>query len=62
LGFTTASWHNVVLDGGYVLVTTPGRRGRIVERTSESQTAAQLNSGKYSLTANIFALGIKSAF
>jgi long-chain fatty acid transport protein len=62
LGFTTASWHNVVLDGGYVLVTTPGRRGRIVERTRESQTAAQLNSGKYSLTANIFALGIKSAF
>jgi hypothetical protein len=45
-----------------VLVTTPGRRGRIVERTRESQTAAQLNSGKYSLTANIFALGIKSAF
>ena len=62
LGFTTPSWHNVVLDGGYVLVTTPGRRGRIVERTSESQTAPQLNSGKYSLTANIFALSLKSAF
>ncbi|HZI41950.1 MAG TPA: hypothetical protein VFD67_09615, partial [Gemmatimonadaceae bacterium] len=53
---------SIVLDGGWVLVTTPGRRGRIVERTSESQTAAQLNSGNYSLTANIFALGIKSAF
>jgi len=62
LGFSVPIMGKVVLDGGYVLVTTPGRRGRIVERTSESQTAAQLNSGKYSLTANIFALGIKSAF
>ena len=62
LGFTTPAWHRVVLDGGYVLVTTPGRRGRIVERTSEAQTAFQLNSGKYSLTANIFAIAIKSAF
>ncbi|HEY7235360.1 MAG TPA: outer membrane protein transport protein [Gemmatimonadaceae bacterium] len=62
LGFTTPAWHGFVVDGGYVLVTTPGRRGRIVERTAESQTAAQLNTGKYSLGANIFALGVKSAF
>jgi hypothetical protein len=51
-----------VLDGGYVLVTVPGRRGRIDERTSETQTAASLNTGVYSLTANIFALSIKSSF
>ena len=62
LGFTTPSWRNIVVDGGWVLVTTPGRRGRIVERTNILQTAGVLNSGKYSLTANIFALGIKSAF
>jgi len=62
LGFSYPILKSIVLDGGWVLVTTPGRRGRIVERTSVSQTAAQLNSGNYSLTANIFALGIKSAF
>jgi len=53
----------VVLDGGWVLVTTPGRRGRIDERSATgTQTAAQLNTGVYSLTANIFALGLKSSF
>jgi hypothetical protein len=52
----------MIIEGGYVLVTTPGRRGRTVERTSESQSAAQLNSGKYSLTANIFALSLKASF
>ena len=50
------------VDGGWVLVTTPGRRGRIDERASSSQTAGQLNTGVYSLTANIFALGLKSSF
>ena len=30
------------VDAGYAHVSTPGARGRIVERVSESQTAAQL--------------------
>lgn len=62
VGFSYPLLHRVVLDGGYVRVTTPGRRGRIDERISETQTALQLNSGLYSLSANIFALSIKSSF
>jgi long-chain fatty acid transport protein len=62
LGFSLPVMGKVVLDGGWVLVTTPGRRGRIDERTATLNTAAQLNTGVYSLTANIFALGIKSSF
>ena len=62
LGFSLPVMGRVVLDGGWVLVTTPGRRGRIDERTATTQTAVQLNTGVYSLTANIFALGLKSSF
>ena len=63
LGFSLPVMGRVVLDGGWVLVTTPGRRGRIDERSATgTQTAAQLNTGVYSLTANIFALGLKSSF
>jgi long-chain fatty acid transport protein len=62
LGFSAPVMGRFVIDGGYVLVTTPGRRGRIDERTKEVQTAPQLNTGVYSLTANIFALTIKSSF
>ena len=62
LGFSYPVMKSLVVDGGWVLVTTPGRRGRIDERTSVNQTAAQLNTGVYSLTANIFALSLKSAF
>ena len=62
LGFSLPVMGKVVLDGGWVLVTTPGRRGRIDERVGTTQTAGQLNTGVYSLTANIFALGLKSSF
>jgi long-chain fatty acid transport protein len=62
LGFSLPVMQRFVVDGGWVLVTTPGRRGRIDERTLETQTAAQLNTGVYSLTANVFALSLKSAF
>ena len=62
LGGMYPVWGNVFLEGGYVLVTTPGRRGRIIERTSRNQSAGQLNSGVYSLTANIFALSLKASF
>ncbi|HEY9227669.1 MAG TPA: outer membrane protein transport protein, partial [Gemmatimonadaceae bacterium] len=50
------------LDAGYAHVFTPGARGRIVERLSREQTAAQLNTGVYSLTANVISLSVKASF
>jgi long-chain fatty acid transport protein len=50
------------LDAAYLRVDASGRRGRIVERTSESQTAAQLNSGFYSLNANVFSVSLRANF
>lgn len=50
------------VDASYLKVDTEGRRGRIGERTSYSQTADQLNSGFYRLNANIFSLSIKARF
>jgi long-chain fatty acid transport protein len=62
LGATVPVGQHWSVEGGYVLVATPGRRGRLDERTSRTQTAAQLNEGKYSLGANIFALSLKATF
>lgn len=50
------------LDFGYLRVDTDGRRGRIVERTSPSQTAEELNSGFYRLKADIYSLSLKARF
>lgn len=50
------------LDASYAHVSTPGARGRIVERTSEAQTADQLNTGVYNLSANIFAFTLRASF
>jgi long-chain fatty acid transport protein len=50
------------LDLGYVHVNTPGRRGRIAERNSESQDVAQLNSGSYTLMANVFSAALNVNF
>ena len=50
----------LTLDAAYLSVQTEGRRGRIGERTSRTQTAEQLNSGVYSLNANIFSLSFKA--
>jgi long-chain fatty acid transport protein len=50
------------LDAAYLRVDASGRRGRIVERTSVDQTAAQLNSGFYSLNANVFSLSLRATF
>jgi long-chain fatty acid transport protein len=57
------------LDAGYLRVDTDGRRGRIVERASgtgiapmDVETAAQLNSGFYTLNANVFSLSIRANF
>ena len=49
------------IDLGYLHVDTQGRRGRIVERTSYNQTAAQLNTGFYRLNANILSLSLKAS-
>jgi hypothetical protein len=43
-------------------VNTQGRRGRVVDRTSESQTAADLNGGWYQLSANILSVSLKANF
>ena len=50
------------IDLGYLHVGTAGRRGRIVERESASQDAAQLNTGKYSLKADVFSAALNVTF
>lgn len=50
----------LTVDAAYLRVETEGRRGRIVERTSRTQTATELNSGVYGLSANIFSLSFKA--
>jgi long-chain fatty acid transport protein len=60
IGVPLARMYN--LDIGYVHVNTAGRRGRIVERTDESQTAAQLNSGTYSLRADVVSAALNITF
>jgi long-chain fatty acid transport protein len=50
------------LDLGYLIVDTQGRRGRIVERTSLAQKAAELNSGFYRLNANVLSASLKAQF
>lgn len=54
-----ATWS---LDAAYEFVNTQGRRGRVVDRTSESQTAAELNTGWYQLHANILSVSLKANF
>ncbi len=53
---------HVSLDATYLRVESKGRRGRIVERTSRTQTAADLNSGFYTLDANIWSLSFNVHF
>jgi long-chain fatty acid transport protein len=54
------------LDAGFLHVDTSGRRGRIVARTlgspEETETADELNSGFYTLNANVFSLSVKVNF
>ncbi|HTK49250.1 MAG TPA: outer membrane protein transport protein [Gemmatimonadaceae bacterium] len=49
------------IDAAFSHIFTPGRRGRIDERTSRSQTAVQLNSGAYTLSANILSLSLRAS-
>ena len=52
----------VILDASYGFVWGAGRRGRIDERTSLAQTATQLNSGVYDLSAHVLSLSFKAIF
>lgn len=52
----------ITLEGAYLKVFAGGKRGRIIERSSRSQTAAQLNSGVYELDANVFSFSLKAIF
>ena len=58
----TLPYGHFALDAAFLRVQTAGARGRIDERTSRSQTAAQLNSGVFDLSANIFAFSLKASF
>ncbi len=53
-----------VLDAAYSHIFTQGSRGRIDERTTgmTSAQALALNSGSYTLNANIFSFSLKYAF
>lgn len=53
---------NLTIEGAFLRVFAPGKRGRIVERTARSQTATQLNTGVYDLTANVFSFSIKANY
>ncbi len=48
-------------DGTYSHVFTNGARGRIIERTSPTQPA-DLNTGVFGISANIFAITLKANF
>ena len=53
------------VDASYAHVFTPGSRGRIAERSNVSNpngTAAQLNTGVFDLSANIFSITLKANF
>jgi long-subunit fatty acid transport protein len=51
----------LTVDGAYMRIFTPGRRGRLDER-APGQTAEQLNIGSYTLRANIVSLSLKASF
>ena len=53
---------SVEIEGAYLRVMGPGRRGRITERTARTQTAATLNSGVYDLSANVLSISLKASY
>ena len=53
---------NLTIEGAYLRVMAAGKRGRISERTARTQTAAQLNSGVYDLSANVFSISLKANY
>lgn len=52
----------LTIEGAYLRVMAAGKRGRTIERTSLSQTAQQLNSGVYDLSANVFSISLKANY
>ncbi|HET9426260.1 MAG TPA: outer membrane protein transport protein [Gemmatimonadaceae bacterium] len=50
------------LDGAYMNIQTPGRRGRTDERPSRAVAATSINNGVYSLSAHILSLSLKASF
>jgi long-chain fatty acid transport protein len=53
---------NLAIEGAFLKVFAGGKRGRLVERTNRSQTAAQLNTGVYELDANVFSFSLKATY
>jgi long-chain fatty acid transport protein len=64
IGGALPLFSGLVLDATYSHIFTPGSRGRIDERTvgMSSAQALALNSGAYTLNANIFAFSLKYSF
>jgi long-chain fatty acid transport protein len=50
------------IDGAYMNIQTPGRRGRTDERANRTIAATQLNDGVYQLTAHVLSLSLKATF
>lgn len=61
-GLTVPFGDRYALDVAYLRVETTGRRGRVVERESRAQTAAQLNGGWYELDAHVLSLSLKATW
>jgi long-chain fatty acid transport protein len=64
IGGALPLFSGLVLDATYARIFTPGSRGRVDER-SAGMTSAQalaLNSGAYTLDANIFSFSLKYSF
>lgn len=53
---------NLTIEGAYLRVMAPGKRGRVDERTLRTQTALALNTGKYELDANVFSISLKANY
>jgi long-chain fatty acid transport protein len=62
IGIGLPSWRAWTLDAAYARVNTGGRRGRIVERADRNQNAASLNTGVFTLGANVFSVSLKGSF
>ncbi|MGH7676894.1 MAG: OmpP1/FadL family transporter [Gemmatimonadaceae bacterium] len=50
------------IEAAYLRVMSGGKRGRIDDRASRALTAAQVNTGVYDLSANVFSVSIKANY
>lgn len=60
LGVGVPLGRRLTVDAAYLRVETEGRRGRVLDRPNRTLTATQLNSGAYTLNANIFSLSLRA--